>query len=192
MTCDASAPRGRRRLGETAPHRDRCCEREQGERSDRDAPTDDSARERDAKPAHESAGDERGDVVAHRPRPDPGHECLDDVGRTDGEQPRHAQPLEQPADEERLEPGGESDTNGRWHEQQAGHPNRAGATDPIGDRPPGEAADRNCENDDRNGEARTRRADAEVAGELGEDRLGRVHRGEHPRGPEHEPGERVL
>ena len=86
MRCrvDAAAARRQVRLRQPAAHRDR------GERAgntarsaDRDPPADELAREGDAEPADETTGDERGDVVPHRPRSDPRHERLDDVRSAD-------------------------------------------------------------------------------------------------------------
>ena len=159
--------------------------------ADRDAPADDGARERDAQPPDQPADDERRHVVAHRPRADPGHERLDDVRRTHREQPRHAEPLQHPADEERFERRRERDAERRRHEQQACEPDRARAADPVGDRPPDEPADRDRQHDEGDREPGARRADVEVARELGQDRLRRVHRREHPGRAEHEAGERL-
>ena len=86
----------------------------------------------------------------------------------------------------------ERDADRGRHEQQAREPDRARTPDPVGDRPPHESPDRDRQHDERDREPGPRRADVEVARELGQDRLRRVHRREHPGRSEHEAGESLL
>ena len=68
---------------------------------------------------------------------------------------------------------------------------RTWSPDPVRDRAPGEPSDSDGEHDDRDREAGARRADVEIARELRQDRLRRVHRREHPGRSQHEAGERL-
>ena len=74
-----------------------------GERHERRPPSDRGRRERHADPPEQPAGDERGEVVAHRPAAEPRPEHLHHVERADGQQARQDQPLQRPAGDQHAE-----------------------------------------------------------------------------------------
>ena len=178
-------------VGEAA-HRERRRERERREQRARDPPADDAGRQRHADPTDQPAEHERPDVPPHRPGSDSRHQRLDDVRRTDDEQARHAEPLQDPCGQEHLEGRRERDEQRRPDEQQARQAHRPWTPDAIGERPP--QPRRQCEREDEGRDAETGacRAHVERVGELGQDRLRRVHRGEHPERAEQEPEDSLV
>ena len=174
------APGGRPGIDEPSPHRDGGGERKDGQRGARSAPPDEPGGKGDPDPADEATAGEGTDVPPHHALADSRHERLDDVRRSDHEQARHAEALKRAADEEEREGRCQRNPEGRRHEEPARQPDRARPADPIGERPPEPGSDREGEHGGRDGQTGLRRPDVELARELGEDRLRRVHRGEHP------------
>jgi hypothetical protein len=175
------------RVGQAAAHDHGGGRRQDGERANCDPPVGHCGDERDTDAADEPADDERENVRAHRAAAE-ARKCLEHVGDADREQAGHAQPLGRAAHEQRLERGRGRRSDARDDEQPARQHERALAADVIRERPPQPHADRHRADDDGDREARPRRADAELAPELGQDRLRRVHGREHPGTPQQEAG----
>ena len=185
-----SARHRRRALGQRAAQQHHGGGRQQRQQAERRAPADRGGDEADPDAAGDPADDQRRRVGAHRHAAERRREDLGDVGDADDQQPRHAQPLQRSQDEQQLEARRDRDQRGGHDEQGAGRGDGAAAADAIGDRPPQPAAGGDGRHDDRHAQTRPRGRDAELPPQLGQDRLGRVHRGKHGRGAEQEPAHR--
>ena len=168
-------------VGQAPAHQQRRGERQQREQPERDAPVRGGGQQRHADAADQPAGDERGDVVAHRARAERRRVGLRHVGDADGDQARHAQPLQRPQREQHLEARRQRHEQRRHHDRAAGEHERGAPADAVRERSPEPGADRQRADHDGDAQPGLRRRDAELATEVGQDRLGRVHDGEHRR-----------
>ena len=184
----AAAARRRVDVGEPPPHHDGGGCGQDRERADRNPPVGHRGDERDPDAADEPADDEREHVRAHRLAAERRPERLEHVGDADGEQAGHAQPLCRAAREQHVERRRRRRGHARNDEQRARQDERALAPDVIRERPPQPHTGRHCRDHDRDREARLCRADVEVAPELGQDRLRRVHGREHAGASQQEAG----
>ena len=180
--------RRQRHVEQRAPHHEGGRERQDRQQSDPPAPAERGSEERDADAADQSAGDERGHVVAHCAPADPRREDLGDVRNAGREEARHAEALQGPEHEQEGEARCERRADRRGDEQRAREHDRAPAAVAVGERAPDPRAAGQGEHDDRDRQAGLRGADVERPAELRQDRLRRVGHGEHPRRAEQEAG----
>ncbi len=182
----------RRRLlrRERALHDDRGGQRQERDRAERASPANRCGQERHTDPSDQAADDQRPHVPAHHPGPVAPPERRHDVRHADREQTRHAEPLRDPAREQEPEARRERRERRGNDEQRARGDQRAPPADAIGERAPQPGPERDREDQHGDRQPGSRGTHAEARPELGQDRLGRVHRREHPCRPEQEPGER--
>ena len=165
--------------GQRAAHDQRRRQRERRHRGQGDAPRRRGGEQRHADAPDQAAEHERGDVQAHGPRADALGVGLGHVRHADGEQPGHAEPLRRAHREQDAEARRQRDAQRRHDQRPAGQHERTAAADAVRQRSPEPRPDGEGADDHRHRQAGLRRLHRELAAELGQDRLRRVHRGEH-------------
>ena len=180
----------RRGLRQRPGHDDRTGRGQERQRADRPAPAERRRRERDPDAPDDPTAHQRRDVEAHRAAAEARTEDLDDVRRADGQQPGHAQALERAAREQDPEGRREGRGEGRDRHERAGEHERALTPPPVRQRAPQPRPAGEDHDDHGHRQPRLGRAHVEVARQLGQDRLRRVHDGEHACGAQEEAGQR--
>ena len=179
----AAGVRGRV-AGQPPPHHQRAQRGRHRQRRQRQPPAPDVGQERGSDPAHEPAEHQRRGVGAHRRTGRAAGEALRHVGHGHHQQPRHQQPLDRAQRQQHGQVGGQPQQRGRHHQQRGRADHHARAADPVGQRPMHPTAHRHPQHHHRDREPGRGRRHVQALLDLGQDRLGGVHVGEHRRRPQ--------